>query len=198
VGYYFGLTAADLGGHVLIQRYTPPPLQLNSVVSRMTHGAAGTFDVDLTSGSGIECRSGGANQDYLLVFAFVNPLSNVGSASVTSGTGSVSSSTIDPSDRHNYIVNVTGVTNAQLVTVTLNNLTDLIGDFSATATGSMGVLLGDVNGSRRVDAADVSSVRQQTLQTIDSTNFRNDINASGRIDAADVSIARQQTLTSLP
>jgi hypothetical protein len=95
-------------------------------------------------------------------------------------------------------VNVTGVTNAQLVTVTLNNLTDLIGDFSATATGSMGVLLGDVNGSRRVDAADVSSVRQQTLQTIDSTNFRNDINASGRIDAADVSIARQQTLTSLP
>jgi hypothetical protein len=62
----------------------------------------------------------------------------------------------------------------------------------------MGVLLGDVNGSRRVDAADVSSVRQQTLQMVTNANFRNDINASGRIDAADVSIARQQTLTSLP
>jgi hypothetical protein len=62
----------------------------------------------------------------------------------------------------------------------------------------MGILIGDVNASGRVDAADVSSVRQQTLQAITSSNFRNDINASGRIDAADVSIARQQTLTSLP
>jgi hypothetical protein len=62
----------------------------------------------------------------------------------------------------------------------------------------MGVLLGDVNASARVDAADVSSVRQQTLQTITTSNFRNDLNTSGRIDAADVSVARQQTLTSLP
>jgi hypothetical protein len=62
----------------------------------------------------------------------------------------------------------------------------------------MGVLLGDVNASGRVDAADVSLVREQTLVPIDSSNFRADINASGRIDAADVSIARQQTLTSLP
>jgi hypothetical protein len=49
-----------------------------------------------------------------------------------------------------------------------------------------------------VDAADVSSARQQTLQTVTSNNFREDINTSGRIDPADVSIARQQTLTSLP
>jgi hypothetical protein len=62
----------------------------------------------------------------------------------------------------------------------------------------MGVLVGDVNGSKRVDAADVSLVRQQTLQNVGLSNFREDINASGRIDAADVSIARQQTLTSLP
>jgi hypothetical protein len=60
------------------------------------------------------------------------------------------------------------------------------------------VLLGDVNASGRVDAADVSQVRQQTLQQVGSSNFRTDINATGRIDAADVSVARQQTLTSLP
>jgi len=62
----------------------------------------------------------------------------------------------------------------------------------------MDVLVADVNASRRVDAADVSLVRQQSLQPVTTTNFREDINASGRIDAADVSIARQQTLTSLP
>ena len=34
----------------------------------------------------------------------------------------------------------------------------------------MGVLLGDVNASARVDAGDVSLVRQQTLQTITTSN----------------------------
>jgi hypothetical protein len=174
------------------------PLQLTSVVSRKIHGGAGTYDIDLTNGNGIESRSGGANGDHMLVFAFVNPLISVESASVTSGTGSVSSRTIDLSDPHNYIVNLTGVTNAQVVTVTLTNLTDSVGNFSSTISVSMGVLLGDVNGSRRVDAADVSTVRQQTLQPVTPSNFREDINVSGRIDAADVSIARQQTLTSLP
>lgn len=62
----------------------------------------------------------------------------------------------------------------------------------------MGVLEGDVNGSGRVDSGDVSLVRQQTLQTITNSNFKEDINASGRIDSGDVSIARQQTLTTLP
>jgi hypothetical protein len=181
-----------------VLRNTTIGVPLTRVVSRKTHGSAGTFDVDLTSGSGIECRSGGPNGDYTVVFSFANPLSSVTSVSVSSGTGSIANSNIDSNDVHNYIVNLTGVTNAQTVTVGLTNVSDSAGNFSSTLSASMGVLIGDVNSSRRVDAADVSSVRQQTLQTIDASNFRNDINVSGRIDAADVSIARQQTLTSLP
>ncbi len=173
---------------------------LTSVVSRKTHGTAGTFDVDLplAGDPGIECRSGGANGDYTLVFIFANPLGSVGGANVTNGTGSAASSNIDTGDPHDYIVNLTGVTNAQYITVSLTNVADSVGNFSTTLSASMGLLLGDVNASGRVDAADVSGVRQQTLQPVTSSNFREDINASGRIDAADVSIARQQTLTSLP
>jgi hypothetical protein len=175
-----------------------PAVQLTGVVSRMTHGAAGVFNVDLPlAGTGIECRSGGTKGTFTMVFTFANPLTSVSSASVSSGTGSVVSSSIG-TDAHQYIVNLIGVTNAQRITVTLANLSDNAGDFSASVSTTMGVLLGDVNASARVDAADVSSVRQQTLQAITTSNFRNDINASGRIDAADVSIARQQTLTSLP
>jgi hypothetical protein len=184
----------------LIEHYVVPPVQLNAVVSKKTHGSAGTFDVDLPlSGSpGIECRSGGANGDYTLVFTFANTLTTVGGASVTNGTGSVASSNIDSTDAHNYIVNLTGVTNAQTITITLANVIDSAGNSSTTVDASMGVLLGDVNASGRVDAADVSLVRQQSLQPVTTSNFRADVNASGRIDAADVSIARQQTLTSLP
>jgi hypothetical protein len=178
--------------------FAPLPVELTSVVSRKTHGNAGAFDVDLTNGNGIECRSGGTAGDYTVVFTFENTLTTVGSVNVTSGSGSVASSTIDTSDAHNYIVNLTGVGNAQRIVVSLINVTDSLGDFSSTIAGGMGVLVGDVNASKRVDAADVSAVRQQTLQTITNSNFREDVNASGRVDAADVSIARQQTLTSLP
>ena len=186
----------------LAYRTTSPPLTpapvLTGVVSHKAHGGAGAFDIDLPDigQSGIECRSGGPTNDYTMIFTFSQNLVAVGGASVTSGTGSVTSSAIGPNPNQ-YSVNLTGVTNAQYISVTLTGVVDSagdVGDFSDT----MGVLLGDVNASGRVDAADVSAVRQQTLQAIDSTNFRDDVNTSSRIDAADVSVVRQQTLTSLP
>jgi hypothetical protein len=186
------------GGDYVIEPPCVPALL--RVLSRKPHGTAGNFDIDLPYGAtpGVECRSGGPDDEYTLVFTFTNPLTSVSSASVTNGTGSVSSSNIDPNDAHNYVVNLAGVANAQYLTVALANVADSAGNTSASLPVTMGVLIGDVNASGRVDAADVSSVRQQTLQTVEPWNFRNDINASGRIDAADVSIARRQTLTSLP
>jgi hypothetical protein len=94
------------------------------------------------------------------------------------------------------VVNLTQVVNAQVLVVTILGVSDGMNTSNVQAT--LGVLIGDVNASGRVDAADVSLVRQQTLDAVTISNFRADINASGRIDAADVSIARQQTLTSLP
>jgi hypothetical protein len=198
VGKYDVNLAATLTEH-----YGLPFVQLNSVVSRKTHGGAGTFDVDLPligRSGGIESRTGGPNGDYTLVFNFVNPLTSVGSATVTRGIGTIASSSIDVSDPtgSTYLVNLTGVNNAQAISVSLNNVTDSTGVSSSAISTQVGVLLGDVNASGRVDAADVSLVRQQTLQPITSSNFREDINVSGRIDAADVSIVRQETLTSLP
>jgi hypothetical protein len=117
---------------------------------------------------------------------------------VTSGTGTVGSSNIDSNDAHNYIVNLTGVANAQVITVSLSNVADSVGDFSNTVSQRMGVLLGDVDASGRVDSTDVYQVRQQSLQSTNSSNFRMDVDESGRIDSTDVFITRQQTLTSIP
>jgi hypothetical protein len=80
--------------------------------------------------------------------------------------------------------------------ITLTNVVDANG--AGNVTVPMGVLLGDVNASARVDSGDVFLVRQQTLQDANGDNFRDDINCSGRIDSGDVFIARQQTLTALP
>src|SRR5205807_4041157 len=59
-----GSGGAATGG----QSYTAQPCAPvpSSAVSRKVHGAAGTFDVPLplTGNVGVECRSGGATNDY--------------------------------------------------------------------------------------------------------------------------------------
>ena len=62
------------------------PLAISSAVSRMTHGASGTFDIPLP---GVECRNGGGT--HTVVVTFNNPVVS-GSASVGSGSGSISGS----------------------------------------------------------------------------------------------------------
>jgi hypothetical protein len=173
------------------------PVQLVDVVSRKVHGDSGTFDIDLTNGNGIECRSGGANGDYTLVFTFANPLTSVDGASVTTGTGNVSANGIGPNPNQ-YTIDLTGVADAEHVTVSLTNVTDSAGNFSSSIAASMGVLLGDVDATGRVDGNDVSAVQSHTRQAVDSTNFRYDVNTSGLIDGNDVSITQGKTRTSLP
>ncbi len=171
----------------------------------MTHGDAGPFDVLLLGQDppppnflGIECRSGVAGGNYELVFTFVNALTSVNGASMTTGTGSVARAAIDPNDAHNYIVTLTGVTNAQVITVSLSSVTDSVGNFSSSVPVSMGVLLGDVNASRQVDGNDVSAIQSYTRQSVDNTNFRYDVNTTGGIDGNDVSMTQAQTRTALP
>jgi predicted outer membrane repeat protein len=113
--YYIRSGAPDIGAFEF--GGTPVPVQLVNAVSIKTHGGAGSFSINLPlSGSvGIECRDGGTNM-HTIVFTFANTLTSVGGAAVSSGTGTVSSSGIG-ADAHEYIVNLTAVTNAQVITV---------------------------------------------------------------------------------
>jgi Malectin domain len=202
-------TASINNAQLAAVEVTPIP-PLSSVVSRMTHGSAGTFDVNfpllpMASPRGVECRSGvgGVSGNYTLVFGFVNPLTSVTGASVTShnptaGTGSVSSGAIG-TDTHQYIVNLTGVSDQQYITVTLSGVHDSTGASGNIVGPQMGVLIGDVNASGLVDGSDVSAVQSQMRQSVSSANFRDDVNASGGlIDGNDASIIQGHTRTSLP
>jgi Dockerin type I domain len=180
-----------------------PPLQLVGAVSRKTHGSAGTFDVNLplTGNPGIECRSGGANDDYTLIFTFANPLTSVTGAGITSND-SMATADAPVISGQTATVNLHHVTNVQVITVSLSNVTDSVGDFSPTVAVSMGVLLGDVNGDGQVDSSDLIKVKQQTLQPVNgdpgTSNFREDVNVDGNIDSSDLIITKRQTLTGLP
>jgi hypothetical protein len=172
-----------------------PPVQLNAVVSRKVHASAGTFDINLplTGTRGVECRSPGqtgtAGVDYKLVFTLSTPVTSCGTAS----TGVA----VTGPNPDQCTVNLTGVPNAQYITVTLNgvvNATGAVGNVS----GTMGVLVGDVNASGVVTSGDTNLCKAQALQPVTNANFRNDINASGAITTGDVNIIKQNALHQLP
>ena len=173
---------------------------LVAAVSRKTHSTLGGFDISLpvTGARGIECRSGGSNGDYTMVFKFAFPLASVGGRSVTSGQAMVNGSAINSNDAHEYVVDLTGVTNAQYIRVTLTNVTDQVGNTIPTVSASMGILVGDVNGTGRVDGNDVAEVQSHTRESLNRTNFKYDLDAGGSIDGNDVSLTQSHTRTSLP
>jgi hypothetical protein len=172
----------------------PPPPMPTAVVSRKTHGSAGTFDIDLplTGNVGIECRSGGAANNYQMIISFANSVT-VENASVASGTGSVSSFSVSGSQ---VTVNLTGVTNVQRITVTLHNVND--GMHSGDVPLSMGVLVGDVNGNAVVNSSDVSLTKSQVGQAVTGSNFREDVNVNGTISSTDVALVKAKVGTALP
>jgi hypothetical protein len=191
VGYYHnGRTWQALAEHY-VATLAPIP---TSVVSRKTHGAAGTFDLDLplTGTPGIECRSGLTPGDHQIIATFANPITLTG-ASISSGTGSVSSYTTDGAT---VTINLTGIANAQNITIILASVSD--GSNSGDVSIPMSILLGDVNGNGVVSNTDVAALKSQVAAPVTSSNFRNDVNANGVISNSDVSTSKAQVGTSLP
>ena len=180
-------------GSTLNQVYRPA-VPVVSIASRKSHGTSGPFDINLGGAIlGVECRSSGGN--HTIVFRFVHALNSVGGVSF-SGVGSVSSSGVgaEPSE---YLVNLAEIGNAQVVHVTLTDVTDTAGNQS-NITVSMGVLIGDTNGDRFVNSGDASQTRNRSGQAADATNFRSDYNTDGFVNAGDATTVRARSGTSIP
>ena len=169
-----------------------------SVVSLKTHGTTSRgVPLPLVGPPGIECRVGTpSGKDFHVRVTFAVPVTVSGvtvssSDNLATATESVSGKVVN--------VQLHKVSNAQTIAITLLNVTE-VSDTTHTGDVSvpMGILLGDVNSSGRVDSGDVSIVRQDNLKAVNSGNFRADVDHSGRIDSGDVTIVRKQNLTALP
>jgi hypothetical protein len=203
------LTVHDTAGHVSVNAaqvvihvasVNPPQLaSVNPVVSRFTHGSAGTFDIilPLTGTRGVECRSGGANGAYTMVFTFAHNLVSVGGAGMASGFGSVNSSAVGPNPNQ-YTVNLINVNNQQYVSVALLAAKDQTGAIGDIVGPQMGVLTGDTNADGFVNSADISQTKSQSGQAVGSANFREDLNADGFLNSADISLVKSKSGTALP
>ena len=147
----------------------------------------------MSAATGIECRSGGANNDYQLVFTFPSVVT-FNSAAVRAGNGSVNSSSGNGTS--GITLNLTSVTNAQKITITLAGVND--GTNTGDLDVQMGVLFGDISGNGTVNATDVSQTKTQSGNAVTASNFRADVNTNGAINASDVSAVKAKSGTALP
>jgi hypothetical protein len=187
-----GFYATEIAAHRQFIEATV--MQATSVVSRKTHGNAGTFDLDLplSGAPAIECRSGSQTGDYMLVFTFASDVS-VQNATVTAGTGSANNFTVVGNA---VTVSLTGVTNAQTITVKLAGVSDGIN--ASDVQASMSVLIGDTNANGKVNSSDIAQVQSESGQQVAQTNFREDVTVSGTINSSDIALAQSNSGTALP
>ena len=165
-------------------------LTLLSSTSRLTHGAAGTFDIPmpLTGNSGVEDRSAST---YNAVFTFDGTVTS-GQVTVLSGTATVG--TISFSG-NTMTAQLTGVTSAEVVTLRVQNIN---GDGQLHGDVPFGFLTADVNANRIVDRPDQQQLQADRGQPITAANFRDDINLSGIIDRPDLQSVQTNRGHSIP
>jgi hypothetical protein len=188
-GSYFNLIDVAQG-------YVFDPI-LVGAVSRKTHGAAGTFDVDLMPpASGIEPRSGGTNGDYQVVVTFAVPVT-LTSANAIPGSGGTASVSGTPSVSGNTVtINLTNVSNAQRLTINLIGVND--GTNTTNISVPMAVLIGDTTGNGAVNSSDITQTQSQSGQVVTSSNFREDVTVNGAINSSDISTVQSKSGTALP
>jgi hypothetical protein len=170
-----------------------PPAMTNNLVSaasRLTHGTAGTFDVNmpLSGPSGVEDRIAST---YNGVFTFGAAVTS-GEVVVLSGAASAGAPTFSGND---MIVPLTGVANEQIVTLRVQNIN---GDGQQHGDVPFGFLIADANASRVVDKPDQTQIKGQLNQAVTSANFRDDVDVNGLIKNADVNQVRAHKGESIP
>jgi hypothetical protein len=166
-----------------------PALQMTGALSRKWHGAAGAANLPLMldGNSAVEGRSGGANGEHTVEFSFNRAITN-GSVIVTTGQATISG---PPAIADNKLtINLSGATDAQVVTLLLRNVTDSSGTAMPDTLVRVAFLFGDTNGDGVVNTADALQTRNRSGQLTDSANYRCDVNVDGIINGADTLIVR--------
>jgi hypothetical protein len=166
---------------------------LVSAASRLIHGAAGTFDAPMAlDGSGVEPRA--ANGNYTIVLHFDRPVQS-GTAAVTSGAGAAGTVNFSGND---MLVNLSGVTNAQRLTLTASNVTAATGGVLSSVNVTIGFLIGDTTGNGAVNSSDIAQTQSQSGQPVTAANFREDVTLNGSINSSDIALVQSKSGTALP
>jgi len=174
----------------------PPGNDMNAFLNSAQFGNVFTPTSDPGIGQpydfsmGVIAPTGGFNHQIVVTFPI--PVA-VDSVMVTAGNGSVPSFSVSGNV---VTIDLTGVTNAQRLGVTLVNVCD--GTNSGDVLIPMGVLAGDTSGDGVVNSADITQTRRQSGNVANSSNFREDVTLDGVVNSADITLVRRQSGNALP
>ena len=192
--YYYVVSSAGAGGaqgpdsSQASATPTAPvaPPQLTAAVSRKSHAGV-DYDIPIATTAsptaGVECRG----PTSLTLVATFDKNVTAGTATVAAGSAIAGTPTFAGAT---MTIPLTNVANAQSLQINLGNLTAADGGTLATATLSLRVLNGDVNGSGSVSGSDVNIIKAAVGAAIGSSNFRADVNANGSVSGSDVNITK--------
>ena len=165
---------------------------LTGVFSRKVH-PTGTFNLPIDQsqliGGNVTVESRAIGTGYLIVFVFDNnpAVISVGGATALDSFGNAIGTIAAPTfTATEVLVGLTNIPNNSRVTVSVTGINGAI-----SAQASIGFLRGDVNGSRIVDAADVSAMKVRSGQAASGANYVFDLNATGAVNAADIAAVKR-------
>jgi hypothetical protein len=163
-----------------------------TAVSRKTHGLT-TYDLALNAVSSDPTTEprGGA---HTIVFVFNKAVAG-GNAGITEGVATAGSPTFGGNEMR---VPLTGVTDAQYVTVAVSGVTGTDGSVNGSGSIRIGFLQGDVNQNRVVTLSDLGQVNAQIAQFVTAVNYLKDVNASGTLTLTDKALTNAQLTKALP
>jgi hypothetical protein len=159
--------------------------QLVGAVSRKPGPATYDIPLDLTSGTSVENRSGGPTQ---LVLNFGANVVKGANFNITSSSGSIVSSTTSGST---LTIDLSGVTDAQTLTLSVNDLRHTSTSASGNYAFSLGVLLADANQDRVVNLADFN-ILASNFGTSGHSSGGGDFNFDQLVDLSDFNMLAAQ------
>jgi len=175
-----------------------PTINIASAFSRKTHGVAGDFLLPITTGVpitgpiSVEPRDG--RRGHTLVLNFGSAISSIGSVSATNAAAAPVGSVYASFSGNTILVTLIGSPDNSRITVSLNGING-----SGNTSISLGFLVGDVNGTRRVNGADISATKSRiSALLVTAANFQFDLNQSGSIDSADLTMVKSRAGWAMP
>lgn len=165
-------------------------LNLLSVVSRKFHnGTPFTLtvaDQPITGNITVEPRAIGSG--HTIVFHFDGPITAEGAATALDQAMNTAATVTLSRSGNDVIATLSNVADNKRLTLTLTGVNGVV-----TAARSMGFLVGDVNSTRVVTAADIGGIKANSGNAVNSdTRAKFDLNADGTISSSDITAAKSR------
>src|SRR4029079_8722768 len=131
-------------------------------------------------------------QGRTLVFAFAATVTSAGTLDIVDKDGNAVSGTTGMNA--NQVSVAFAAEDDKRYQVTLSNVNGV----GATATASIGYLVGDVDADRLLTKADVDAIKVLSGETTSGANFRHDVNADGKLSSDDILAAKGRLGLAIP